>query len=112
MTIKIGRPEDAPKKVAKPHRCNDRVEDVIQALFEGFGDYRNTLRPAWSVMWRCFRSNEGEEPADPFLYVTPSNPAFQGEKRGGGPSGSKKGESVWSDEFRPDDNTPNDEKME
>lgn len=32
---------------------------MLKAFFEGFGDYRNTLFPAWSTMWKCFRSTEG-----------------------------------------------------
>jgi len=51
--------EENLKRQPKPHRCNDRVEDCIEALFEGFGDYRRTLVPAWRIMMRCFKSKEG-----------------------------------------------------
>lgn len=40
MTIRIGKPEDAPKKEAKQHRCNDRVEDVIQVLYCSCSSYK------------------------------------------------------------------------
>ena len=55
--------------VAKAHRCNDRLEDVVQGLFEG--NPLLTVPPAWRLFTQCLRSAEGEEPRDPFLYHTP-----------------------------------------
>ena len=55
------------KNRAKPHRCNDRVEDVIQALFEG--NPLLTVPPAFSVLRKCLASEEGKEPEVPFLYL-------------------------------------------
>ena len=54
---------------AKAHRCNDRLEDVVQGLFEG--NPLLTVPPAWKLFTQCLRSAEGEEPQDPFLYHTP-----------------------------------------
>ena len=42
------------KNRAKPHRCNDRVEDVIQALFEG--------NPLLTVPPRLRRSGDVSRP--------------------------------------------------
>jgi hypothetical protein len=57
------------KNRAKTHRCNDRLEDVVQALFEG--NPLLTVPPAWSLFVKCMRSEIGDEPRDPFLYHTP-----------------------------------------
>ncbi|CAM6117736.1 unnamed protein product [Calypogeia fissa] len=54
-------------KVAQPHRCNDRLEDVIQALFEG-SPRKNLPGPA-RLFYQCLQSNPGEEPSDPFFYL-------------------------------------------
>lgn len=56
-------------KRSREHRCNDRLEDVIQALFEG--NPLLTVPPAWALFVRCMRSEVGNEPKDPFLYHTP-----------------------------------------
>lgn len=55
---------------AREHRCNDRLEDVVQALFEG--NPLLTVPPAWNLFMRCMRSEVGNEPTDPFLYHTPT----------------------------------------
>lgn len=57
------------KNRAKTHRCNDRLEDVVQALFEG--NPLLTVPPAWALFVKCMRSEIGDEPRDPFLYHTP-----------------------------------------
>ena len=57
------------KNRAKTHRCNDRLEDVVQALFEG--NPLLAVPPAWSLFVKCMRSEIGDEPRDPFLYHTP-----------------------------------------
>lgn len=56
-------------KRSREHRCNDRLEDVIQGLFEG--NPLLTVPPAWTLFVRCMRSEIGDEPKDPFLYHTP-----------------------------------------
>lgn len=55
------------KNRAKPHRCNDRVEDVIQALFEG--NPLLTVPPALAMARRCIASEPGKEPEEPYLYL-------------------------------------------
>jgi len=52
----------------RPHRCNARVEDLIQALFTG--EFSKKAGPAWSVMWRCIRSEIGQEPTDAYQVLT------------------------------------------
>ena len=59
----------ASRNRAREHRCNDRLEDVIQSLFEG--NPLLTFPPAWALFAKCMRSGVGDEPRDPFLYHTP-----------------------------------------
>ncbi|KAJ8490648.1 hypothetical protein OPV22_012369 [Ensete ventricosum] len=49
------------------HRCNDRAEDVIQALFEG--NPFKTVPGPFKLFWQCMRSKPGEEPTEPFYYL-------------------------------------------
>ncbi|KAE9600707.1 hypothetical protein Lalb_Chr14g0375741 [Lupinus albus] len=61
----------------KPHRCNDRVEDVIQACFEG--NPFKTVPGPFKLFWKCMHSKPGQEPTDPFFYLDleplhPQNP--------------------------------------
>ncbi|KAL3693007.1 hypothetical protein R1sor_006658 [Riccia sorocarpa] len=67
--IRLGRKiyEHPEGKVAHPHRCNDRLEDLIQALFEG--DPRKNLPGPWRLFWQCIHSNPGEEPTEPFYFL-------------------------------------------
>lgn len=51
----------------RPHRCNDRLEDFVQALFEG--DLRKNLPGPAKLFWRCYLSKPGEEPNDPFFFL-------------------------------------------
>lgn len=55
------------KNRASPHRCNDRVEDVIQSLFEG--NPLLTVPPVFGLLRQCLSSKEGEEPQVPFRYL-------------------------------------------
>ncbi|KAL5730864.1 hypothetical protein ACHQM5_003650 [Ranunculus cassubicifolius] len=41
----------------KAHRCNDRMEDIIQACFEG-NPFKTVPGPA-KLFWRCMRSKPG-----------------------------------------------------
>ena len=66
---RIGPELYATKNRARTHRCNDRLEDVVQALFEG--NPLLAVPPAWSLFVKCMRSEIGDEPRDPFLYHTP-----------------------------------------
>ncbi|KAH7842928.1 hypothetical protein Vadar_010799 [Vaccinium darrowii] len=54
-------------KQPTPHRCNDRVEDVIQACFEG--NPFKTVPGPFKLFWQCMRSRPGEEPTEPFYYL-------------------------------------------
>ncbi|BBN06582.1 hypothetical protein Mp_3g22380 [Marchantia polymorpha subsp. ruderalis] len=67
-------------KVARPHRCNDRLEDLIQALFEG--DPRKNLPGPWRLLWQCIRSNPGEEPTEPFSFLKIDPPGKGDSKEG------------------------------
>ncbi|KAF5193866.1 hexokinase-1 protein [Thalictrum thalictroides] len=60
-----GVPEGAPEP--KAHRCNDRMEDIIQACFEG--NPFKTVPGPFKLFWRCMRSKPGEEPTEPFSYL-------------------------------------------
>lgn len=62
----------------RPHRCNDRVEDAVQALFER--DFRNKFLPRARLAWKCFLSKPGEEPTDPYEFIVPGVPS-KGERR-------------------------------
>ncbi|KQK17168.1 uncharacterized protein LOC100844151 isoform X2 [Brachypodium distachyon] len=61
-----GLPE-GDKRQPKAHRCNDRVEDVVQACFEG--NPFKTVPGPFKLFWQCMRSNPGEEPTEPFTYL-------------------------------------------
>lgn len=61
-----GMPEGEDRQ-PKPHRCNDRAEDVIQACFEG--NPFKTVPGPFKLFWQCMRSKPGEEPTEPFTYL-------------------------------------------
>jgi len=50
-------PPPQQKKMPQPHRCNDRVEDLIQGLYTL--DFSGIIRPAWKNARACFKSAEG-----------------------------------------------------
>ncbi|EPS60082.1 hypothetical protein M569_14723, partial [Genlisea aurea] len=62
-------------KEPKAHRCNDRVEDVIYALFEG--NPFKTVPGPFKLFWQCMRSKPGEEPTEPFYYLDLEPPKRQ-----------------------------------
>ena len=73
------------KNRAKPHRCNDRVEDVIQAMFEG--NPLLTVPPAFAILRRCLASESGKEPEEPYLFLNlppPRRDTFEEKRRRGG----------------------------
>ena len=70
---------------AKPHRCNDRVEDVIQALFEG--NPFLAVPPTWRLARACFASKPGEEPEDPYVFLDLPAPVRERREEGGGAAG-------------------------
>ena len=55
------------KNRAKPHRCNNRLEDVIQACFEG--NPLLTVPPAFAMFRKCMASEVGQEPEEPYLFL-------------------------------------------
>jgi hypothetical protein len=55
----------------RPHRCNDRIEDAISGLFES-SDPREHFLPLARLAWRCFRSEPGQEPQEPYKFVDPA----------------------------------------
>ncbi|KAI3677149.1 hypothetical protein L1987_86770 [Smallanthus sonchifolius] len=61
-----GRPEGDTRQ-PKAHRCNDRVEDVVQACFEG--NPFKTIPGPFKLFWQCMQSKPGEEPTEPFYYL-------------------------------------------
>ena len=67
------KPAGAARPLPRPHRCNDRLEDAIQGLFEG--SPRTNFWPLAQVAWRCFQTQPGEEPTEPYRYVTVTVPA-------------------------------------
>ena len=79
------------KNRAKPHRCNDRVEDVIQALFEG--NPLLTVPPALAMARRCVSSEPGKEPEEPYLYLDLPPPRRAKTVTGGEPG--KKPKARW-----------------
>lgn len=46
-----------------PHRCNDRLEDVMMCLADG--QYRAQSLQRVKLLWQCMRSAKGMEPAEP-----------------------------------------------
>ncbi len=67
-------------KRAKPHRCNDRLEDVICSLYAG-GNVFLTVPKVWSTFTECLRSKEGEEPDVPYVYHTPPSSNLRQNRR-------------------------------
>jgi hypothetical protein len=59
--------EEAPGP--RPNRCNARVEDVIQSLFADEEPLAKSRR-ALGAAWRCFRSEVGQEPSEPYQVLT------------------------------------------
>ena len=51
-----------PPRVSRPHRCNDRVEDAVQALVGGGGAGLAGVRRALANVVACVRSDAGREP--------------------------------------------------
>ncbi|KAH7426038.1 hypothetical protein KP509_11G082300 [Ceratopteris richardii] len=65
------------QQLPKPHRCNDRLEDFVQALFED--NFRKNVPATWKLFWQCYKSNPGEEPTEPFYFLK-INPPVRQEK--------------------------------
>ena len=46
-----------------PHRCNGRLDDFIDALF----DHQDEIGSRFALLWKCLRSDIGNEPTEPYL---------------------------------------------
>ena len=57
LELKADKQQSQKLPGPQPHRCNDRVEDLIQALFSL--DFGGKIRPAWRNMRECFKSEKG-----------------------------------------------------
>jgi len=72
---------DASEKPLRPHRCNDRLEDAIQGLFEGSPSVN--FFPLVALFRACLASEAGQEPTAPFRFVTPLPPGAVPSRRPG-----------------------------
>lgn len=57
---------------ASEHRCNQRLEDLVEALFAG--DFAGKVVPAFGNLRRCVAAEPGQEPADPYLVLLQPQP--------------------------------------
>ncbi|EFJ42160.1 hypothetical protein VOLCADRAFT_107414 [Volvox carteri f. nagariensis] len=62
--------ESMDKEKFKPHRCNDRLADMLEVIEAEDGNMWQDLRPAFRNWWACMRSAEGAEPVMPYLMLT------------------------------------------
>ncbi|GIL72936.1 hypothetical protein Vretimale_4587 [Volvox reticuliferus] len=62
--------EAMDKDKFKPHRCNDRLADMLEVIEAEDGNAWRDLRPSFRNWWACMRSAEGAEPAMPYLMLT------------------------------------------
>uniref|UniRef100_A0A7R9V2D1 Uncharacterized protein n=1 Tax=Chlamydomonas euryale TaxID=1486919 RepID=A0A7R9V2D1_9CHLO len=58
------------------HRCNDRVEDFVQAIAGEEGSIFRDFMPTARLLGRCLMSEPGREPADPYLLIGPWSPCY------------------------------------
>jgi hypothetical protein len=42
-----------------PHRCADRMEDLVLVMTGGWGQLRQNLPAGWHLLQECLRSEEG-----------------------------------------------------
>ena len=94
MEKKVATPRPPPR----PHRCNDRLEDAIQGLFEG--SPRTNFWPLAQLAWRCFQTEPGQEPTEPYRYVTvtpapTAPPPTQTKAAGAQPAGKEAATGSW-----------------
>ena len=71
----------ASQKPLRPHRCNDRLEDAIQGLFEDLPSVN--FFPLVALFRACLASEAGQEPTAPFRFVTPLPPGAAPSRRPG-----------------------------
>jgi len=61
-----GNPKEEYRQ-PRAHRCNDRLEDIIQACFEG--NIFKTVPGPLRLFRECMKAKPGEEPTEPFFYL-------------------------------------------
>eukprot|EP00798_Chlamydomonas_sp_ICE-L_P032566 gene32566-12540_t len=59
-----------------PHRCNDRVEDVVQTIFGEEGNMYQDFRPSMRLLLKCMWAAKGEEPKEPYFMLMPGDTHF------------------------------------
>jgi hypothetical protein len=60
----------------QPHRCSRRLADLIDAFYGNIESVESSsLRLRAALLWRCFRSEPGEEPADAMYNAANEPPA-------------------------------------
>jgi len=69
-------PSDVP---LRPHRCNDRLEDAIEGLFEGAP--RENFFPLLRLLFECVAAEPGQEPTTPYRFVKPLPPGVAPPRR-------------------------------
>ena len=69
-------PADVP---LRPHRCNDRLEDAIEGLFEGAP--RENFFPLMRLLFECVAAEPGHEPSAPYRFVKPLPPGVAPPRR-------------------------------
>ncbi|KAJ9079051.1 hypothetical protein DSO57_1039540 [Entomophthora muscae] len=57
-TLPVKPRSSLPRKMPKPHRCNNHMEDFIQGMFY---EPREIYEP-FKVWLKCVQSEEGQEP--------------------------------------------------
>ncbi|GLI68970.1 hypothetical protein VaNZ11_013498 [Volvox africanus] len=82
--------ETMAKDEFKPHRCNDRLADMLEVIEAEDGNIWRDLRPSFRNWWACMHSAEGGEPAMPYLMLTAKDkqyidPASRGVREDGVP---------------------------
>ncbi|KXZ50091.1 hypothetical protein GPECTOR_18g68 [Gonium pectorale] len=60
----------------KPHRCNDRLADMLDVIESEEGNAWRDLRPTFRNWWACMRSPEGMEPAMPYIMLSPKDKQY------------------------------------
>ncbi|WIA11889.1 hypothetical protein OEZ85_011974 [Tetradesmus obliquus] len=59
----------------KPLRCDDRIEDFCRVvLHSNHLESLDNLKTAWGTLWACLRSEEGQEPNDPYVMLQDTDP--------------------------------------
>eukprot|EP00884_Botryococcus_braunii_P006904 jgi/Botrbrau1/16214/Bobra.0066s0002.2 len=79
-----GELNDVPvrPKGPRPHRCNDRIEDLLEAILTL--DFGGKIRPAWKVLRLCLNSAPGSEPTEknfPYQIITDGKQFLEPRRR-------------------------------